>query len=249
VGPSTRGTDQRGQGYYEARRDRLLRGFDRVARRAQPSIARYHGAEVAEGVIPDARAEFERLIPELPYIGGWRNVFTPIMVISGWMIALLRAMEARGASAEDAVRVCAEVSDGYLRGVPGFVLRLAGRIGFTRPLRALLESQARRSRARRYEADFVYSVQQDGGDGFALVFDECAVNKFLDAQGADELKPYCNFFDVSYSRLMGMGVDASETIGLGCETCSLRYKHGRETEVPDRLRGVLPRTVSRSAQG
>jgi hypothetical protein len=56
------------------------------------------------------------------------------------------------------------------------------------------------------------------------------------------LKPYCNFFDVTYSRLMGMGVDASETIGLGCETCSLRYKHGRETAIPERLEGVLPRT-------
>ena len=51
-----------------------------------------------------------------------------------------------------------------------------------------------------------------------------------------------NMNDMSYSRLMGMGVDARETIGLGCERCSLRYKHGRETEIPDRLRGVLPRT-------
>jgi hypothetical protein len=106
----------------------------------------------------------------------------------------------------------------------------------------LLKRQAKRSRARRYEADFVYTVREGQGDDFALVFDECAVNKFLDRQGAEELKPYCNFFDVTYSRLMGMGVDASETIGLGCETCSLRYKHGRETAIPERLEGVLPRT-------
>ena len=66
----------------------------------------------------------------------------------------------------------------------------------------------------------------------SLVFDECAVNKFYDAQGVEELKPYCNFFDVTYSRLMGMGVDATQTIGLGCEKCTLCYKHGRETVVP-----------------
>lgn len=56
------------------------------------------------------------------------------------------------------------------------------------------------------------------------------------------MKPYCNFFDVTYSRLMDMGCDATETIGLGCGTCALRYKHGRTTEIPPTLKGVLPRT-------
>ena len=237
-----RDADRGGPGYYGARRKRLLRGFDRVGRRAERSIARSEGAPFAAAVVTDARGEFERLIPELPYIGGWRNVFSPVMVISGWMVALHRAMAARGRSAEDTVRICAEVADEYLRGVPGVVLRIAGRLGFTRLITGILRRQAARSQARRYRADFVYAVEEGGRDDFALVFDECAVNKFLDAQGADELKPYCNFFDVSYSRLMGMGVDARETIGLGCERCSLRYKHGRETEIPERLRGVLPRT-------
>ncbi len=44
--------------------------------------------------------------------------------------------------------------------------------------------------------------------------------------------PYCSFFDVTYSRLMGLGLDAHETIGLGCSRCALRFKRGRETEVP-----------------
>ena len=47
---------------------------------------------------------------------------------------------------------------------------------------------------------------------------------------------------VTDSRLMGMGVDARSTIGLGFETCTLRYKHGRETEIPKALEGILPNT-------
>ena len=39
---------------------------------------------------------------------------------------------------------------------------------------------------------------------------------------------------------MGMGLDASEPIGLGCEPCQLRFKRGRETATPDRLEDVLP---------
>ena len=47
--------------------------------------------------------------------------------------------------------------------------------------------------------------------------------------GVEDLKPHCNFFDVTYSRLMNMGVDATETIGKGCTQCALRFKPGRET--------------------
>jgi len=227
-------------GYYAARRARLQRGFDRFLKRASRSLARHYDAEFAEGVVANARVEFDRIIPEIPYIGGLRNVFSGVMIANGWIVALFRAMKSRGKSAEESVRICVEVSDQLMRSLPGFALRLCGRLAFARPFRRLLERQAARSRERRYPEDFVYSVREGDDGELALVFEECAVNKFYAAQGTEELAPYCNFFDVSYSRLMGMGLDASETIGLGCKTCQLRFKHGRETATPERLAGVFP---------
>jgi hypothetical protein len=226
--------------YYVSRRDRLLRGFDRVARRLRPKLERRHDAAYADEVLADARRELVQILPRIPYIGGWRNAFTPVMVINGWILALYRAMIARGESAEDVVRVCAEVSDDYVRSLPGFVLRAIGRLAFLPPMRRYFERQARRSQERRYPGDFVWEVQAGDDGEYSFVFEECAVNKFYDAEHVPDLKPYCNFFDVTYSRLMNMGVDARETIGLGCARCALRYKHGRQTVVPDRLRGVLP---------
>jgi len=189
------------------------------------------------------RVEYAKLRPDIPDIGGWRNVFTPVMVVNGWLVALHRAMAARGRTAEDTIRVCAEVSDEFFRAVPAPVLRVVGRLAFTRPVRWFFERQAARSRRRQHPADFVYSVRVSDDGEFALVFDECAVNKFYAKHGVTELAPYCNFFDVTYSRLMGMGIDASRTIGLGCSQCQLCYKAGRPTDVPETLAGVLPRTT------
>jgi hypothetical protein len=231
-----------GRGYYEARRGKLLRGFDRFAKRAEGRLAERYDADFAAAVRGDARAEFERILPEIPYIGGRKNIFTPVMVVNGWGISLYRAMAARGKTAEDTVRICAEVADDFFRAFPPFLLRLVGRLAFTAPVKRVFKKQAARSQERRHAADFVYRYQEGGGDDLALVFDECAVNKFYDAQGLEALKPYCNFFDITYSRLANMGIDASETIGLGCGTCRLRYKHGRETNIPAALAGVLPRT-------
>ena len=79
-----------------------------------------------------------------------------------------------------------------------------------------------------------------------MIFDECAVNKWYDVQNVPELKPYCNFGDVTYSRLMGMGVDASQTIGLGCDQCVLSYTLGRETIIPKNLEGIIGDLPSKS---
>jgi len=107
-------------------------------------------------------------------------------------------------------------------------------------MRRYFERQAKRSQRRESADDFVWHVETAPDGEFSLVFDECAVNKWYDAQGLGDLKPFCNFADVTYSRLMGMGVDATQTIGLGCEQCALRFKQGRETRVPPNLEGIVP---------
>lgn len=216
------------------------RVFDLFLRSAGLVLARHYGQAFADEVIGDTRREYERLLPEVPHIGGIRNVFQPVMTVNGWIVALHRAMSARGNGPEDSIRVCQEVIDGWLRKLPDFVLKGTGRLLLSAPVRRYFERQALRSQERRYAEDFVWRVEHGPDGEMSLVFDECAVNKWYDAQGVRELKPYCNFVDVTYSRLMAMGVDATETIGLGCDRCALRYKHGRETVVSPKLRAIIP---------
>jgi hypothetical protein len=232
-------SDQTGLGYYEARRSDLLRGFARVAPRVRMSLRKRCDDDFTDAVIAHARDEFERLIPQIPYIGGRTNVFSPIMVANAWVISLYRAMRQRGKTAEDVAWVCHDLSDTLFRFLPGFALRLLGRLALSWPVQPILQSQARRSQRRAFPGDLVYEPRRRDDGEVARVFEECAVPKFYDAQGVEELKPYCNFFDVTYSRLMGMGLEARRTIGLGCETCELRYKHGRETPVPAALTGIF----------
>ncbi|MBW2244865.1 MAG: L-2-amino-thiazoline-4-carboxylic acid hydrolase [Deltaproteobacteria bacterium] len=215
------------------------RAFEFFLREARPILVRDHGEALAGEILDATRAEYERVRPEVPDIGGLRNVFQPVMTINGWIVALHRSMAARGFVAKDAVRVCHEVLDGVLRRVPGWLLRGIGGFLLSPPGRWYFERQARRSQQRRHADDFVWHVERDADGGLSMVFDECAVNKWYVAQDVRELAPYCNFADVTYSRLMGMGVDASETLGLGCAQCALRFKRGRATLVPKNLEGIV----------
>lgn len=233
-------TPQHGSGSTAIVRKRL-RGFDHVAPRIARHLRPRYGDARADQMIAETRREYERIIPELPFIGGTRNAFSPVIIANGWIIALFRTMKAHGKTAENTVEVCAAVADEWFRSLPRWALRLGRRIAFSAPVRAYFKKQAARSQERRYPEDFVYTFRAGGEEDLAFEFTECAVNKLYKAQAVEELKPYCNFFDVTYSRLMGMGVDANRTIGLGCETCQLRYKPGRETVIPERLKGLLPR--------
>ncbi len=228
--------------YYTSQEDRLLRQFDRVGKRFSRSLARRRDEAYAAAVVADARTEFERLIPELPYVGGRDNIYTPVVVVNGWIIALLRSMKARGKTAEDVVRICAEVADEFFRSFPAFLLALLGRAAFSGLVRRTLTKQAARSQAREFPGDWVYTFGPGENGEWVLEFSECGVTKLYQAQGVEDLAPYCNFFDVTYSRLLNMGLDSTETLGLGCEACRLRFKPGRETVIPQRLSGVIPRT-------
>ncbi len=215
------------------------RAFEFFLRSARTRLEAEEGADFAAAIAVAAREEYTRILPTVPDIGGSANVFQPVMLVNGWIAALHRALSARGRPASQTIAICHAVVDGWLRKIPTFLLRLVGRLTFSGPARAFFESQASRSRERGYPADFVWSVE-NGPDGeFSLVFDECAVNKWYDANDLHDLKPYCNFFDVTYSRLMGMGVNANDTIGLGCERCALRFKHGRDTQIPSMLGPII----------
>jgi hypothetical protein len=228
--------------YYISQRTKLLKGFDKIAKRARKYLINHYEEDFAKVVIVETREKFDQIIPEIPYIGGKKNDYTIVMVIIGWIIPFFRVMRAYGKTTEEVITICCEVADDYMNSTPRFFLWLLGKLAFSKFFLKRRRKQADQSQKRQYPADFVYIFVEGDGKNFdwALEFSECAVNKFYEAQGVEELKPYCNFFDVTYSRYLGMGINANETIGNGCQTCKLQYKKGGETQVPEQLKGLIP---------
>ncbi len=219
--------------------------FEFFLRSAKPLLILDYGELAGNVIIGRTRAEYEGLSLQVPDIGGRRNVFQPVMAVNACLVALYRAMSIRGEPPQAAVRIFQQIFEGWLKKLPTFLLNSIGRLMLWAPLRLYFEAQARRSQKRLYPEDFVWRVERTPVGEFSLVFEECAVNKWYEALGVLELKPYCNFVDVTYSRLMGMGVDAAETIGVGCERCALRFKYGRETIVPPNLSRIISSDTSR----
>lgn len=59
-------------GYYDARRKKLLKDFDRTCELIKSSLIDRYGEDSAGTLRSDARMEYEKLIPEIPFIKGPR---------------------------------------------------------------------------------------------------------------------------------------------------------------------------------
>lgn len=225
--------------YYTAQASRLLWFLDWIMRRLRPYLAAAYGDDLADEIVTASRPEFEAILPELPYVGGYENLFMPIVIASGGMLAIYRAMHRHGKTAEEMFVIFCQLGTEALDRMPGLATRLMGRLMLGKyGGKWVLSRLAARSQKRRYPGDWVFTVIEGDGKEFdwGVEYTECAVVKFWQDQGAEELLPYCNFGDILMSRAWGMGMEVS-TPGEGCETCVARFKRGRETQMRDWMPG------------
>jgi hypothetical protein len=213
---------------YVARMAELLAEFDQDVARWRPILVQQYGRQAAEAVLRAGRAEFEALIPHIPYIGG-EDSYTGSLVESVRCLALYRAMERQGRTAEETGRVLYDA--------------VLARLGEpqAQPAQPLTVEQlmdrrrrrAERSQEKRYPAGYVYYFVAGDGQAFDYGYDftECAAFKFYRAQGAEGFLPFFCFLDYAYSRVYGLGLARTTTLAEGGARCDHRFKAGRRTEM------------------
>jgi hypothetical protein len=216
--------------------------FDFTFRPIKAKLSLDYGEECAEEIVINSRFNFEEIIPQMPYVGGMKNYYTPIIVVNGLIIAMFRAMKETGKTAADVIRIWAETADDLFTKIPVPLAHLGGRVLLSKPVINSFRKQTIMSQERRFPEDWVYELLDGDGEEFDVGFEfsECAVIKLYQAMDTMELAPYCNFADVTYSHYLGIGLDASETLGLGSDHCRMLFKKGGETLITPNLVDILP---------
>jgi hypothetical protein len=114
-----------GSEYYASRKRKLLRDFDRIARRVRDAFVSPYGEERTDAVIGETRREYGALIPQLPYIGG-KQPYTQFIISAAWSLAMYRVLRAQGEALEAVGELIYGVDRALLKAYPGFLRRLFG---------------------------------------------------------------------------------------------------------------------------
>lgn len=214
--------------YYTAQRDKLLKVHAQMMALGRPPLAERFGAELAGRLIVETGPEFERLIPDIPYVGGDANSFTELMIQSASLLALYRVLQRHGETVDEIGAVVRCMAEGWVSRYPAALRRLLGRLYLSRFWRERTRRKAQASQARRYPGEFVYEVV-DGGPDFAwgVNYLECGVVKFFQAQGAEALTPHMCVLDYLLFPSLGIDLRRTGTLAQGCTHCDFRFRRGR----------------------
>jgi len=209
-----------------------------------PGIAQYLtpriGTEAAHRAAEDSAARFAALLPGLPFIGGEANRNQENLIQAAWLIAMSKAVKARGLGAADAGRILYDLCDRELAAMPAQELLKRGAAYFSEENYAFLRQWAEETSTRRYPGDWVARVVLGTGDDFDIGHDyaQCGAVLLFRAHGEEDVAPYFCLNDFVLSRHEGTGLRRAHSIAQGDALCDFRYKNGREvtqsweTEVP-----------------
>jgi len=221
-----------GKGTVSARQSRrMLRRFDRFVQRDDILVDRY-GKDTAAVMRQEMREELARLIPQIPHVGSRReNPLAPQLPRAAWALASYRVVLARGGTLEDTGELIHHLTRAEVQRLPRMLRPLLRRYLFSGLRRRQAQKEARRSQQRRYPDDWVYEYVPGDGTSYDLGRDytECAIVKFLHAQGADELCPYLCDTDHVMADVMGVAFRRTKTLAWGCDRCDFRYSKNGST--------------------
>jgi hypothetical protein len=217
-----------GSEYYVRNKAKLIKEHNTLIKAGRPFVAARYGDTFADTLARESLAEFEKLLPALPYIGGRQNSLTDNLVASVSALAFYRAMERHGKTVEETGELVYRAMETWINRYPRFVLHLMGRYYMSKRNQRRSRQKAVVSQERRYPGDWVREhVEGSAMFDWGMDYTECGIVKFLSSQGADELAPYLCLTDYALFGALGIELRRTMTLAEGCEKCDFRFKKGK----------------------
>src|SRR5688572_24467480 len=94
----------------------------------RPILTEQYGEVVAQAAVEGSVVEFERLVAEIPYIGGKENPMTDTLVQMMSMLALYRVLKEQGKGIEEIGEIVYLMAKQWTEQFPGFARKLIGQL-------------------------------------------------------------------------------------------------------------------------
>lgn len=218
-------------GYYESSKDKLLKDFDRTSALMKESLVKRYGEEFTKTLQKDVRQEYEKLIPEIPYIKGLRaRVFNTFLLITAQEVAAYKAIKKQGKPPTEAWEVCHQALRLRVAKIPGWKRWLLRQLMFSPLMKKIMATRAQQKQKVSFGE---FEVEYLMGDDFDLGINylQCGNHSLAMKHGAAEFAPYICMSDIALSDALGWGLIRTQTLADGCDYCDFRFKKGATTQI------------------
>ena len=220
-------------GYYLKRKETLLMDFDHKAVLIEDSLVTRFGREFADNLKKEAHQEYEKLIPEIPYIQGFRGkTLNSFLLATAQELAVYKAMHKHGHSAAERWELCHEAIRLSVAEIPKWKRGLMKWFMFSPIVKKVFKRRAT-NQEKVHSGDFEIEYLIGDGDDFdfGINYLQCGNLNFVKKHGGEEFAPNICMSDIALSDALGWGLIRTQTLADGCQHCDFRFKKGAETQI------------------
>ncbi|MBU2538424.1 MAG: L-2-amino-thiazoline-4-carboxylic acid hydrolase [Proteobacteria bacterium] len=221
------------RGYYSSRKKKLLKDFDRTSELMKDALFARYSEEFSSTLQREAHQEYEKLIPEIPYIKGVRaRALNTFLLITAQELAAYKAMTKHGRPPAEAWELCHQALRLRVAKIPRWKRWLLRRLMFSSLMRKIMARRARQQQKVRF-GDFEVEYLVGEGNAFDLGVNylQCGNHRFMMQHGGEVFAPYICMSDIALSDAMEWGLIRTQTLADGCHYCDFRFKEGTATQI------------------
>ncbi|HNY22946.1 MAG TPA: L-2-amino-thiazoline-4-carboxylic acid hydrolase [Treponemataceae bacterium] len=212
--------------YYVDKEARLQNDLQKKQKLFKPALTRYYGAGAIDGIVEETKAEFQRLVAGIPYIGGDKNPMTEDIEQAAMALALYRVQKRHGRTTQEIGEIITGSIQREIEGYPKWLRHIVGGKFFTEKYKREQCDNCAESQKREWAGNWVSFYVEGDGTAFDYGFDhaECGIVKYLTVNGASDIIPYLCSLDFIYSDAFDEGLTRTTTLAENGPRCDFRYK-------------------------
>ena len=220
--------------FYVRKKSKFMRSFDDRLTLVNNELRKKFGNEKSEVLISQMKDEFEKILPDIPYIGGQKNPTTLVLVKCMSDLAVFWILEKEGLS----FREIGEFHYNYVLAANKLrkeALEKAGREASQYPFDPVYMDYQKKlteeTQMRLYPDDFVIDFVEGDGENFEWGWDitECGVQKAYKKLGDERYLPFICLGDHYEAEGLGFGFSRDQTLGFGAPLCTHRFVKNYKT--------------------
>ena len=219
--------------YYVSKKSKLLKDFDKTAILMRDYLVQRYDDKLAEQLYNQTRKEYEKIIPEIPYIEGTRaRALNSFLIITSQEIALYKAMKKHGKTCCEIWEICHEAIKQRMEKFSKIKNWLLKKLMHSNFLMKRVRQRAQNNENLKF-GDFEVKYLIGDGDKFDWGVDyiSCGNYNFAKAQGAEEFAPYICMSDIPLGDALEWGLIRTQTIADGYQSCDFRFKKDTKTRI------------------
>lgn len=220
--------------FYVRKKLKFMKSFEERLALVNKELGKKIDNKKSEELISQIRAEFEKILPDIPYIGGQKNPLTLILVKCMSDLAVFRTLEKIGFS----FREIGEFHYNYVikaHNVRKEALEKAGKDPSQYPFDPVYMDYQKKlteeTQKKLYPDDWVMDFVEGDGESFEWGWDitECGVQKAYKKLGDEKYLPFICLGDHYEAEGLGFGFTRTQAIGFGAPLCTHRFVQNYKT--------------------